>query len=95
MWPHFGYKFSFGCCTVWRLSTNFDCCKRGETFGPVARVAISKHCNIEANSYGCNLLLDPEHCYRRVEQFLELPHLPVVRLCVDIVLYNYFSFFLR
>jgi len=39
--------------------------------------------------------LDPEHCYRRVEQFLELPYLPLVWLCVDIVLYNYFSFFLR
>ena len=29
VWPHLGYKFSSRCCTVWRLSTNFDCCKRG------------------------------------------------------------------
>lgn len=94
MSPHFGLKFSFRSNFVWRLSTDFDCNKRGQTFRPVARVAISTSCNIEASSCSRNLLLGRQYCSRCVV-FMELPYLPVVRLCVDLALYNDLNFLLR
>ena len=93
MSSHVGIKFSLGCRFVWSLPADFDRSKRGQAFGLVARIAIQTTCNMESCPCSGNLLLGPEHCHRRFV-FVELHHLPVVRLRVGIIVYYNFSFLL-